>query len=62
MLRTFARSAALVLVFGALPAAAYPGGTPNYQTDAAPFCASCHSSRGSGSSRPRASRRTSTTR
>jgi hypothetical protein len=45
MLRTFARSAALVLVFGALPAAAYPGGTPNYQTDAAPFCASCHSSR-----------------
>ena len=26
-------------------AAAYPGGTPNYQTDAAPFCASCHSSR-----------------
>ena len=28
-----------------LAAAAYPGGTPNYQTDAAPFCASCHSSR-----------------
>ncbi len=25
-------------------ALAYPGGTPNYQTDAAPFCASCHSS------------------
>jgi hypothetical protein len=24
---------------------AYPGGTPNYQTDVAPFCASCHSSR-----------------
>ena len=23
---------------------AYPGGTPNYQTDVAPFCASCHSS------------------
>ena len=23
----------------------YPGGTPNYQTDVAPFCASCHSSR-----------------
>src|SRR5271167_4362363 len=23
---------------------AYPGGTPDYQTDAAPFCASCHSS------------------
>jgi mono/diheme cytochrome c family protein len=27
-------------------ASAYPGGTPNYQTDVAPFCASCHSSRG----------------
>jgi hypothetical protein len=24
---------------------AYPGGTPSYQTDAAPFCAGCHSSR-----------------
>jgi hypothetical protein len=23
---------------------AYPGGTPNYQTDVAPFCASCHAS------------------
>jgi hypothetical protein len=23
---------------------AYPGGTPNFQTDVAPFCASCHSS------------------
>lgn len=31
----------------ALPgvARAYPGGTPGYQTDAAPYCASCHSSR-----------------
>ncbi len=30
-----------------LPAAAngYPGGTPNYQTNAAPYCSSCHSSR-----------------
>ena len=26
-------------------AAAYPGGTPGFQTDAAPYCASCHSSR-----------------
>jgi hypothetical protein len=26
-------------------AIAYPGGTPNYQTNVAPFCASCHSSR-----------------
>jgi hypothetical protein len=25
-------------------ALAYPGGTPDYQTDAAPYCASCHSS------------------
>ncbi|MGE4605199.1 MAG: hypothetical protein AAEJ52_00490 [Myxococcota bacterium] len=24
---------------------AYPGGTPSFQTDVAPFCASCHSSR-----------------
>jgi hypothetical protein len=29
-----------------LLAAAYPGGTPSYQTDVAPFCAGCHSSRG----------------
>ncbi len=28
-----------------LPAAGYPGGTPDYQTDVAPFCAGCHSSR-----------------
>ena len=27
-----------------MAALAYPGGTPNYQTDVAPFCASCHSS------------------
>jgi len=26
-------------------ALAYPGGTPDYQTDVAPYCASCHSSR-----------------
>lgn len=25
-------------------ASAYPGGTPSYQTDVAPFCAGCHSS------------------
>jgi len=28
-----------------LAASAYPGGTPSYQTDVAPFCAACHSSR-----------------
>jgi len=42
------RNAALAtaLALGApLGAAAYPGGTPSYQTDAAPFCAGCHSSR-----------------
>jgi len=33
---------AAVLAPGAV--AAYPGGTPQYQTDVAPFCASCHSS------------------
>jgi hypothetical protein len=31
--------------FGAAaPGLAYPGGTPAFQTDAAPYCASCHSS------------------
>ena len=34
----------LVALLAALPARAYPGGTPDYQTDVAPFCASCHSS------------------
>ena len=29
-------------------AAAYPGGTPAFVTDVAPFCASCHSSRSLG--------------
>jgi hypothetical protein len=36
----------LVSVLAAPAAAlAYPGGTPNFQTDAAPYCAGCHSSR-----------------
>lgn len=45
--RGFARCApALSGVFLlASAASAYPGGTPSFQTDAAPFCASCHSSR-----------------
>jgi len=34
--------AALVAPAGA---SAYPGGTPDFQTDAAPYCAGCHSSR-----------------
>lgn len=41
----FAFAVALAAVGLAAGAArAYPGGTPGYQTDAAPFCASCHSS------------------
>ncbi len=30
--------------FAAAVAFAYPGGTPEFQTDAAPYCASCHAS------------------
>jgi hypothetical protein len=46
MKRTLASLAALAVPFWlAAPGAAYPGGTPAYQTDAAPFCAGCHSSR-----------------
>ena len=39
-------SIAAALIAFALPGAAlaYPGGTPSYQTDVAPFCAGCHSS------------------
>jgi hypothetical protein len=37
-------AAAAVLVAPAV-AGAYPGGTPNFQTDVAPYCAVCHSSR-----------------
>ena len=29
----------------AAPALGYPGGTPGFQTDVAPYCAGCHSSR-----------------
>ena len=37
---------AAVMALALLPgiAGAYPGGTPDYQTDVAPFCSSCHSS------------------
>jgi len=34
----------LALVALPLSAGAYPGGTPTYQTDIAPFCAGCHAS------------------
>ena len=40
----FAISLALPFLW-ALPSLAYPGGTPAFQTDAAPYCAGCHSSR-----------------
>lgn len=46
--RTFAPFAALAALAAlglAAPAGAYPGGTPSFQTDVAPFCAACHSSR-----------------
>jgi len=36
--------AAGIVAWLAGPTWAYPGGTPSYQTDVAPFCASCHSS------------------
>jgi hypothetical protein len=32
------------LLLAAASASAYPGGTPDFQTDVAPFCAACHSS------------------
>lgn len=40
--RTILSISALALILPAV-AAAYPNGTPMYVTDAAPFCASCHS-------------------
>jgi hypothetical protein len=33
------------VLLGATSAFAYPGGTPRFQTDVAPYCAACHSSR-----------------
>ena len=42
-IHTFVAFAAALLTPGL--GAAYPGGTPNFQTDVAPFCAACHSSR-----------------
>lgn len=37
--------AVAVAIGCSIDASAYPGGTPSYQTDAAPYCAGCHSSR-----------------
>lgn len=39
-----AYSLAFVFAAVAATASAYPGGTPDYVTDVAPFCAGCHSS------------------
>ena len=36
---------ALLWIAVALPAFGYPGGTPGFQTDVAPYCAGCHASR-----------------
>jgi len=43
--RITAICAAGALALAPISAVAYPGGTPSYQTDVAPFCAGCHSSR-----------------
>jgi hypothetical protein len=43
MIRT-CLSIALASVVLPLAASAYPGGTPSFQTDVLPYCASCHSS------------------
>jgi mono/diheme cytochrome c family protein len=39
------RLLAAVALLASRPAAAHPGGTPDFQTDVAPYCAACHSSR-----------------
>lgn len=44
----FGRGITIGLALLPLAAQAYPGGTPTYQTDVAPFCAGCHSSRDVG--------------
>jgi len=44
-IRVLGLCAGALIMLPPLAAAAYPGGTPAFQTDAAPFCAGCHSSR-----------------
>jgi hypothetical protein len=39
---------ALLATWGAGSAQAYPGGTPDFQTDVAPYCAACHTSTSEG--------------
>lgn len=43
--RALGLCAGAVLALAPWGATAYPGGTPSFQTDAAPFCAGCHASR-----------------
>jgi hypothetical protein len=43
-MKRLALPAALALAAAAATASAYPGGTPAYVTDVAPYCAGCHSS------------------
>jgi hypothetical protein len=43
--RAAALAVGLAAALGPGSAAAYPGGTPAFQTDVAPYCAGCHSSR-----------------
>lgn len=42
--RLAASAAAIAIGLGAAGATAYPGGTPDAQTDVAPYCAACHTS------------------
>lgn len=42
--RTSLSLAAIAALLVPLSATAYPGGTPSFQTDVAPFCSACHSS------------------
>lgn len=44
MARGNAAMAVALVVFVSSVASGYPGGTPDFQTDVAPFCAACHSS------------------
>jgi len=44
-MRAFLRLLAVAALAAPGVSVAYPGGTPDFQTDVAPFCAACHSSR-----------------
>lgn len=44
LLATSLGTAGLIVGLGMGSASAYPGGTPDFQTDVGPYCAACHSS------------------